>query len=108
MLENNTLVTSLKARVTTLETNFSNIKPIVSTNSMTITNLTTKIEEIENRPTRLSFESSANFTSLVNRVSSLENTGPAVDDKSNTWYDYYTFFCLFLLLALGRVRIIFE
>ena len=91
MLENNPKIALIKPRVAAIETNLSNIKPMISTNVLSITNLTKKIEEIQKRPTGSSFGTKANFTSLVNRVNALENTIPAVDEKSSTWYDHETF-----------------
>ena len=87
MLENNTQIASIESRVATLETDLSNITTKVYTNVVSITNLTEKIKGIENRPTAPSFGTSANFTSLVNRVNELETTGSAVNEKSSTWYD---------------------
>ena len=91
MLENNPQIASMEPRNATLEIDLSNIKPMISTNVLSITNLTKKIEEIQKRPTGSSFGTKANFTSLVNRVNALENTIPAVDEKSSTWYDHETF-----------------
>ena len=91
MLENNPQIASMEPRNATLEIDLSNIKSMISTNISSITNLTKNIEGIDKLPTGSFFGTKANFTSIVNRVNALENTSPAVDEKSNTWYDYETF-----------------